>query len=78
MLGSKYTFLFVLQENIGTVLNKENIETTDVVIANYPVAKHICALDIDARLKAVDVTKVGDIQHVTTGDIEKNFCLKVL
>lgn len=39
----------------------------------YPVAKHISALNIDARLKAGDVTLVGDIQYVTIGDTEKNF-----
>ncbi len=39
----------------------------------YPVAKHICALDIDTRLKAGDVTLVGDIQYVTMGNKEKNF-----
>ena len=42
------------------------------IFSIYPVAKHICALDIDARLKAGDVTLVGDIQYVTIGDIEKN------
>ncbi|MED0705074.1 PD-(D/E)XK nuclease family protein [Aneurinibacillus aneurinilyticus] len=43
------------------------------IFSIYPVAKHICALDIDTRLKAGDVTLVGDIQYVTIGDIEKNF-----
>lgn len=43
------------------------------IFSIYPVAKHILALDIDARLKAGDVTLVGDIQHVTIGDKEKNF-----
>lgn len=39
----------------------------------YPVTRHICALDIDPRLKAGDITLVGDIQYVTIVDIEKNF-----
>lgn len=43
------------------------------IFSIYPVAKHICALDIDARLKAGDVTLVGDIQHITISDTEKNF-----
>lgn len=32
------------------------------IFSIYPVAKHICDLDIDARLKAGDVTLVGDIR----------------
>jgi hypothetical protein len=43
------------------------------IFSIYPVAKHICALDIDERLKAGDVTLVRDIQYVTIGDKEKNF-----
>lgn len=43
------------------------------IFSIYPVAKHICDLDIDARLKAGDVTLVEDIQYVTIGDREKNF-----
>ncbi len=43
------------------------------IFSIYPVAKHICALDIDSRLKAGDVTLVRDIQYVTIGDSEKNF-----
>ena len=43
------------------------------IFSIYPVAKHICALDIDARLKAGEVTLVGDIQYVTIGDTLKNF-----
>lgn len=43
------------------------------IFSIYPVAKHICALDIDARLKAGDVSVVRDIQHVTISDIDKNF-----
>ena len=43
------------------------------IFSIYPVAKHIYALNIDARLKAGDVTLVGDIQYVTIGDTEKNF-----
>lgn len=43
------------------------------IFSIYPVAKHICTLDIDLRLKAGDVTLVRDIQYVTIGDIEKNF-----
>jgi len=43
------------------------------IFSIYPVAKHICALDIDLRLKAGDVTLVGDIQYVTIADTKKNF-----
>ncbi|WP_415535490.1 hypothetical protein [Dehalobacter sp. 4CP] len=43
------------------------------IFSIYPVAKRICDLDIDARLKAGDVTLVRDIQYVTIGDTEKNF-----
>lgn len=43
------------------------------IFSIYPVAKHICDMDIDARLKAGDVTLVRDIQHVTIAGIEKNF-----
>ncbi len=43
------------------------------IFSIYPVAKHICDLNIDVRLKAGDVTLVGDIQYVTIGDTEKNF-----
>lgn len=43
------------------------------IFSIYPVAKHIFALDIDARLKAGDVTLVRDIQYVKIGDTEKNF-----
>lgn len=43
------------------------------IFSIYPVAKHICALDIDVRLKAGDVTLVRDIQYVTIGDKKKNF-----
>jgi hypothetical protein len=43
------------------------------IFSIYLVAKHICTLDIDARLKAGDVTLVGDIQYVTIGNTERNF-----
>ena len=43
------------------------------IFSIYPVAKHICDLDIDARLIAGDVTLIGDIQYVTIGDTLKNF-----
>ena len=43
------------------------------IFSIYPVAKHICTLDIDARLKAGDITLVGDIQYVAIGDSMKNF-----
>ena len=43
------------------------------IFSIYPVAKHICSLNIDSRLKAGDVTLVRDIQYVTIGDTEKNF-----
>ena len=43
------------------------------IFSIYPVAKHIRDLDIDERLKAGDVTLVGDIQYVNIGDTLKNF-----
>lgn len=43
------------------------------IFSIYPVAKHICDLDIDARLKTGDVTLVREIQYVTIGDTLKNF-----
>lgn len=43
------------------------------IFSIYPVAKHICSLDIDVRLKSDDITLVSDIQAVTIGGIEKNF-----
>jgi len=43
------------------------------IFSIYPVAKHICSLAIDSRLKAGDVTLVRDIQYITIGDVEKNF-----
>lgn len=43
------------------------------IFSIYPVAKHIRAMDIDARLEAGDVTLVGDIQYVTIGETLKNF-----
>lgn len=43
------------------------------IFSIYPVAKHICDLDIDVRLEAGDVTLVRDIQYVTIGDKAKNF-----
>ena len=43
------------------------------IFSVYPVAKHILSLQIDARLKAGDVTLVRDIQKVTINGVEKNF-----
>lgn len=43
------------------------------IFSIYPVAKHICSLNIDSRLKAGDVTLVRDIQYVTIGVTLKNF-----
>lgn len=43
------------------------------IFSIYPVAKHIIALNIDDRLKAGDVTLVGDIQRVYINGTEKNF-----
>lgn len=43
------------------------------IFSIYPVAKHICSLDIDARLKAGDGSLVGEIQYVTIGETLKNF-----
>ncbi|MCF0253643.1 MAG: hypothetical protein HUK26_04840, partial [Duodenibacillus sp.] len=43
------------------------------IFSVYPVAKHILSLDIDARLKAGDVTLVSDIQKVTINGVEKHF-----
>lgn len=43
------------------------------IFSIYPVAKHICDLNIDERLKNGDVTLVGDIQKIVIGKIVKNF-----
>lgn len=43
------------------------------VFSIYPVAKHICSLNIDERLKSGDATLVGDIQKVVIGGVTKNF-----
>lgn len=43
------------------------------IFSIYPVAKHICLLKIDDRLKAGDVTLVDDIKKVAISDTEKNF-----
>ncbi|KNZ40576.1 hypothetical protein AKG39_17105 [Acetobacterium bakii] len=43
------------------------------IFSIYPVAKHIWSLDIDARLKAGDVTLVGEIQLIMIGAAKKNF-----
>lgn len=43
------------------------------IFSIYPLAKHICSLDIDSRLEVGDVTLVRDIQYVTIGDKERNF-----
>ena len=43
------------------------------IFSVYPVAKHIQSLDIDARLKAGDVTLVSAIQKVAINGVEKNF-----
>jgi hypothetical protein len=43
------------------------------IFSIYPVAKHICSLDIDSRLQAGDVTLVRDIQYLTISETQKNF-----
>ena len=43
------------------------------IFAIFPVAKHICSLNIDARLQAGDVTLVRDIQYQVIGEKTKNF-----
>lgn len=43
------------------------------IFSIYPVAKHICSLKIDTRLKAGDVILVDDIKKVVISDTEKNF-----
>ncbi|MFV0363824.1 MAG: hypothetical protein ACK5LL_12180 [Suipraeoptans sp.] len=43
------------------------------IFSIYPVAKHICSLDIDKRLANGDVMLVGDIQEVVIGGVKKNF-----
>lgn len=43
------------------------------IFSVYPVAKHITSLAIDARLKAGDVTLVGDIQRVVINGSERKF-----
>ncbi len=74
-------------KKLFTELCPKNIDVIDVLLkastlndfystnifSIYPVAKHICYLDIDLRLKAGDVTLVRDIQYVTISDTLKNF-----
>ena len=43
------------------------------IFSVYPVARHILSLDIDERLKAGDVTLIGEIQKVIINNVEKNF-----
>lgn len=43
------------------------------IFSVYPVAKHICSLNIDERLKAGDASLVKEIQQVAIGGVEKNF-----
>lgn len=43
------------------------------IFSIYPVAKHICSLNIDERLKNGDITLVGDIQKVVIGGVTKKF-----
>ena len=43
------------------------------IFSVYPVAKHILSLDIDERLKAGDVTLIGEIQKVMINSVERNF-----
>lgn len=43
------------------------------IFSIYPVAKHICSLDIDSRLQDGDVTLVRDIQYLTISETQKNF-----
>jgi hypothetical protein len=43
------------------------------IFSIYPVAEHICSLNIDSRLKSNDATLVKDIQNVTIHNKEKNF-----
>lgn len=64
-----------------------NVEITDILLkastlnnfystnifSIYPVAKHICDLNIDKRLEFGDDTLVRDIQYVTISNTPKNF-----
>ena len=43
------------------------------IFSIYPVAMHICALNVDSRLRAGDTTLIRDIQRVTIGSTQKNF-----
>lgn len=43
------------------------------ILSVYPVAKHILSLEVDARLKAGDVTLVEDIKGITINGKERNF-----
>lgn len=63
-------------DDVSDVLLKtstlNNFYSTNI-FAIYPVAKHICSLDIDSRLQSGDVTLVRDIQYLTIGETQKNF-----
>ena len=43
------------------------------IFSVYPVAKHILSLEVDARLKAGDVTLVEDLKSITISGKERNF-----
>ncbi len=43
------------------------------IFSIFPVAKHILSLNIDARLKAGDVTLVQDLQTITVNGKERNY-----
>ena len=74
--GFHFEPLNIKQEDISDVLLKSatlnNFYSTNI-FSIYPVAKHICSLDIDSRLITGDVTLVQDIQYLTISDTQKNF-----
>ena len=43
------------------------------IFSIFPVAKHICSLNIDDRLRKGDITLVDDIKQVNINGTEKNF-----
>ena len=74
-LDKLFTKLCPYNTDISDVLIKAstlNDFYSTSIFSIYPVAKHICALDIDARLRAGDVTLVRDIQYVRVKGILKN------
>ena len=61
-----------LSDVLLKVSTLNNFYSTNI-FSVYPVAKQICSLDIDSRLKEGDPTLVRDLQYVQISGVQKNF-----